>query len=212
MTILANITAPSKPNMNQPTRNAMTENNPIIPQSLLLPFLITSFSSFSLLYASLRRCLLIPISGEYPSQVFLKIAGDIRSDYRKDHRKDLHFHVRPGALFPAAGGTLSGSTLPGHQSEKPVQGYSSPDCGSGSSKRMFFNSFTQRAESLGWCLDNRLFQPSIRSGDHCFGHEDVFLGYLPTSFHGSSSPSLSESAYQSYSRRTRRPVHPRSQR
>ena len=32
MTMIANITAPSKPNMNHPTRNAITENNPIIPQ------------------------------------------------------------------------------------------------------------------------------------------------------------------------------------
>jgi hypothetical protein len=38
MTIMANITAPSKPNVIQPTRNAMTENNPIIPQFTSIAF------------------------------------------------------------------------------------------------------------------------------------------------------------------------------
>jgi len=41
ITMIANITAPSKPNMNQPTRNAITENNPIIPQFTVIAIVKT---------------------------------------------------------------------------------------------------------------------------------------------------------------------------
>ncbi len=139
-------------------------------------------------------CMLIPISGKYPSHVFLKIAGDIRSDYGKDHRKNLHFHVCPGLLLSAASNALSGSPAPCHQPEKPVEGYSGPDRYSCCCNWVLPDCLTGRADGLGRSPGNRLFQPSIRPRDHCLGHEDVFFGYLPTFFHGSSSPLPSGSA------------------